>query len=101
MKKQISLSYLDAVRQEIRRLEKKKKWLKYKVYLCLVLPVFLVVLAVRVLRTYLRLRVRETAAKIEPVPVQKEAAAMEFVRPEPAETEHFKPQIKETITEKA
>ena len=85
MKKQKSLSYIGAVRQEIRqeirRLEKKKKWLKYKVYLCLVLPVCLVVLAVKVLRTYLHLRVRETASKIEPVPVQKEAVDMEIVTP--------------------
>lgn len=64
----------------------RKKNLKYKFYLCIVFPIFIVVLAVKVLRTYLKLRVRQAAFAAEPVPVEKEPVRMESIVPEPVKT---------------
>lgn len=60
--------------------------LKYKFYLCIVFPIFIVVLAVKVLRTYLNLCVRQAASAAEPVPVKKESVRVETIVPEPVKT---------------
>lgn len=63
-----------------------KKILKYKFYLCIVFPIFIVALAVKVLRTYLNLRVRQAASAAEPIPVEKEPVRVETIVPEPVKT---------------
>ena len=76
MSRQEKLSYAGRIRRELTkelaRMNKKKKRLKYKLYLLFVLPVFIVILAVKVLRTYLHLKMRRVGEAIGPVPVVTE-----------------------------
>ncbi len=91
MNRQEKLSYTGRMRQEIvkelARMEKKKKRLKLKIYLLFVLPVFIVILAVKVLRTYLHLKLRRVGKALRPVPARKEPIEAEYITPEPVVTE--------------
>ncbi len=93
MSRQEKLSYAGRIRRELTkelvRMDKKKKRLKCKLYLLFVLPVFIVVLAVKVLRTYLHLKLRRAGETrvIEPVPAYKEPVEAEYIVPEPVVTE--------------
>lgn len=59
--------------REIARMERKLRFLKYKIVLTVVLPVFIVILAVKVIRTYINVRMRQIAEQHEAVqPEEKE-----------------------------
>ena len=91
MSRQEKLSYAGRIRRELTkelaRMNKKKKRLKYKLYRLFVLPVFIVILAVKVLRTYLHLKMRRVGEAIGPVPAYKEPVETEYITPEPVVTE--------------
>ena len=48
-------------------MERKLRFLKYKIVLTVVLPVFIVILAVKVIRTYVNIRVRQIAERQEAI----------------------------------
>ena len=50
---------LETLKREISQMERKLRFLKYKIVLTVVLPVFIVILAVKVIRTYVNIRVRQ------------------------------------------
>lgn len=87
MSRQEKLSYTGRIRRELARMDKRKKRLKYKIYLLFVLPVFIVILAVKVLRTYLYLKLRRAGEAMGPVPAYKEPVETECITPEPVAAE--------------
>ena len=83
---------------------KRQKSLKQKIYLCIVLPFFVAVLAVKVFRTYFHLRIRQAAqgeVKQQPVSVLKERVQAEWIIQEPAGIVQNGQNLHETITNKA
>ena len=58
---------LETLKREISQMERKLRFLKYKIVLTVVLPVFIVVLAVKVIRTYVNIRVRQIAERQEAI----------------------------------
>lgn len=71
------------IRSRVARLEKKRRYFKYKFYAVVVLPIFVAVLAVKVAKTYLHLRLRQiSGACPAPVQVEKEPVEREMIQPE-------------------
>ena len=58
---------LETLKREISQMERKLRFLKYKIVLTVVLPVFIVILAVKVIRTYVNIRVRQIAERQEAI----------------------------------
>ena len=58
---------LETLKREISQMERKLRFLKYKIDLTVVLPVFIVILAVKVIRTYVNIRVRQIAERQEAI----------------------------------
>ena len=58
---------LEALKREISQMERKLRFLKYKIVLTVVLPVFIVILPVKVIRTYVNIRVRQIAERQEAI----------------------------------
>ena len=58
---------LEALKREISQMERKLRFLKYKIVLTVVLPVFIVILAGKVIRTYVNIRVRQIAERQEAI----------------------------------
>ena len=58
---------LETLKREISQMERKLRFLKYKIVLTVVLPVFIVILAVEVIRTYVNIRMRQIAERQEAI----------------------------------
>lgn len=58
---------LETLKREISQMERKLRFLKYKIVLTVGLPVFIVILAVKVIRTYVNIRMRQIAERQEAI----------------------------------
>ena len=78
----------DEYQAELKRLKRRKFLLKARIILTVILPVFIILLSVKVIKTFIRIKVRSLFAK----PQQTQQAEMkpvekEIVKPVPVETE--------------
>lgn len=61
--------------RELSRMDRELHLLKYKIVCTVVLPVFLVILGVKVVRTYIHIRMRQIAGKKEETAERKASQA--------------------------
>ncbi len=79
-------------RKKMKQLKRKAFFLKARLFLTFVLPVVIILLTVKVIKTLLRMKLREAASSVlpheEPVrqPVTQTAQKPEFVTPVPVDT---------------
>lgn len=94
MKKSISAAALKArLASEKKRLKKLSFRLKVKIFLTVILPGIAALLAVETARTFLRVSLRENAAKVqpedqaaEPQPVSLKTFRPDFITPQPVKS---------------
>lgn len=75
--------------KELKRLRRRKFLLKAKIFLTLVLPVLIILLAIKVAQTYLRLHLKKVSSQVGKAvikPVKQIVSKPEFVKPEPVQT---------------
>lgn len=90
----------DEYQAEMKRLKRKKFLLKARLMLTVILPIFIVLLSVKVIKTFVRIKVRSIFAKPEekpaqkapeaaepsvPIPVKMTSVEKEIIKPVPAE----------------
>ena len=90
----------DEYQAELKRLKRRKFLLKARIILTVILPVFIILLSVKVIKTFIRIKVRSLFAKPQqpqeekktpprpavPVPAEMKPVEKEIVKPVPAET---------------
>lgn len=95
IKKQKSLiqEIRDEYQAEVKKLKRKKFLLKAKLLLTIVLPVFIILLSVKVIKTFVRIKVRDIFSKKPrdskgtPVPAVMTPVEKEIITPVPVVTE--------------
>lgn len=89
----------DEYQAELKRLKRRKFLLKARIILTVILPVFIILLSVKVIKTFIRIKVRSLFAKPQqpqeektpprpavPVPAEMKPVEKEIVKPVPVET---------------
>ena len=91
----------DEYQTELKRLKRRKFLLKARIILTVILPVFIILLSVKVIKTFIRIKVRSLFAKPQqsqeekktpprpavPVPAEMKPVEKEIIKPIPVETE--------------
>ena len=91
----------DEYQAELKRLKRRKFLLKARIILTVILPVFIILLSVKVIKTFIRIKVRSLFAKPQqsqeekktpprptvPVPAEMKPVEKEIIKPIPVETE--------------
>ena len=102
IKKQKSLiqEIRDEYQAEVKKLKRKKFLLKAKLLLTIILPVFIILLSVKVIKTFVRIKVRDIFSKKprdskgrENVQVSKSQGQVQTQEQTPPEPEQLKPAV--------
>lgn len=108
MKPQLTLfqTIQHEIEKEKKLIRRKKFLLKLKVFLCLILPVVIVLLTVKVIKTYLKIKLKQAVIpgfkkKPEPKHLKKEPAGEKVIVPEPAGEAYEPEPVKITTDENA